>query len=277
MTSDHLFPILENERDSEMRCWRQASSLQRCWRVCVWGGRQLFGSQMERPGHHCGRQHPLAGGTNDREADCQAEKASAPNQCALNTTARCEYLDPEATIVSIDGVGAYDSMSRNAMLEGVLRMENGERVLPFVRRFYGPHPLTSGSFAGYRMHKGRAESREIRSCPCSPVWGNIAHLRPLQVDSRKERGCLHTDDVHVVVQPCQGLGGACDSRSRAGAPCPHPSAFGEDANLESRRDCSHRRGRIDCCSKASQTRLPFGEGMHSCHWKARVCECLEHP
>ena len=38
MTSDHLFPILENERDSEMRCWRQASSLQRCWRVCVWGG-----------------------------------------------------------------------------------------------------------------------------------------------------------------------------------------------------------------------------------------------
>ena len=51
-----------------------------------------------------------------------------------------------------------------------------------------------------------------------------------------------------------GLGGACDSRSRAGASCPHPSASGEDTNLESRKDCPHRRGRIDCRSKASQTR-----------------------
>ena len=77
----------------------------------------------------------------------QTEEASVPYQHALNTKAGCECvahvhqtlmdLDPEATIVSIDGVGAYDSISRNAMLEGLLRMEDGERVLPFVRRFYG--------------------------------------------------------------------------------------------------------------------------------------------
>ena len=47
-------------------------------------------------------------------------------------------VDFEVAIVSIDGVGAYDSvLSRNAMLEGFLRMEDGERVFPFVRRFYG--------------------------------------------------------------------------------------------------------------------------------------------
>ena len=39
--------------------------------------------------------------------------------------------------MSIDGVGAYDLISRNAMLEGILRMEGGDQILPFVRCFYG--------------------------------------------------------------------------------------------------------------------------------------------
>ena len=32
--------------------------------------------------------------------------------------------DAEASVVSIDGVGAYDLISRQAMLEGFLRMES---------------------------------------------------------------------------------------------------------------------------------------------------------
>ena len=46
-------------------------------------------------------------------------------------------MDSRATVVSIDGVGAYDLISRNAMLEGLLRMEQGDQILPFVRCFYG--------------------------------------------------------------------------------------------------------------------------------------------
>ena len=46
-------------------------------------------------------------------------------------------LDPEATIISIDGVGANDLNSRNAMLEGLLRMEDGDQLVPFFRCFYG--------------------------------------------------------------------------------------------------------------------------------------------
>ena len=47
-------------------------------------------------------------------------------------------LDNRATVVSNDGVGAYDLISRNAM-EGfwLLRMEQGDQILPFVRCFYG--------------------------------------------------------------------------------------------------------------------------------------------
>ena len=46
-------------------------------------------------------------------------------------------VDERATIVSIDGIGAYDLISRNAMLQGLLMMENGDGVFPFVRCFYG--------------------------------------------------------------------------------------------------------------------------------------------
>ena len=46
-------------------------------------------------------------------------------------------LDPDATITSIDGVGAYDLISRNAMLEGLLQMDGGDQIIPFVRMFYG--------------------------------------------------------------------------------------------------------------------------------------------
>ena len=52
----------------------------------------------------------------------QVEEATAPFQCAFSTKAGCECvahilqsltdLGPEVTITSIDGVGAYDLISR---------------------------------------------------------------------------------------------------------------------------------------------------------------------
>ena len=130
----------------------------------------------------------------------QAEEASAPYQCVR-------------------------FKSRNAMLEGLLRMEDGD------------FPFTSGkmSWEFHRtLHKGRAEGREIPSCLGSSVWGNIALSRPLQADSSRVERLFPVRGV----QPCQGLGDACDSRSRVEATCPHPSASGEDANLESRETLS---------------------------------------
>ena len=56
----------------------------------------------------------------------KVEAATAPFQCAFSTKAGCECvahvlqsltdLSPEVTVTSIDGVGAYDLISRNAML-----------------------------------------------------------------------------------------------------------------------------------------------------------------
>ena len=73
------------------------------------------------------------------------ERATSPHQYAMTTRAGCECvghalqglteLDPQATITSIDGVGAFDLISRRAMLEG-LREVNAAAV-PFARLFHG--------------------------------------------------------------------------------------------------------------------------------------------
>ena len=46
-------------------------------------------------------------------------------------------MDEATTILSVDGVGAFDLISRNAMLQGLAEMPGGLEVLPFVRMFYG--------------------------------------------------------------------------------------------------------------------------------------------
>ena len=39
--------------------------------------------------------------------------------------------------MSLDGISAFDLISRKSMLEGLCRTPGGEQVLPFVQMFYG--------------------------------------------------------------------------------------------------------------------------------------------
>ena len=73
------------------------------------------------------------------------EVATAPFQYALSTKAGCECVchalqtlcdvDLEASVTSIDGVSAFDSVSRRTMLQGLAQVDGGCSVLPFVRLF----------------------------------------------------------------------------------------------------------------------------------------------
>ena len=77
----------------------------------------------------------------------RVEIATAPIQYALSTRVGCECIahviqtltsiDEEATVVSIDGVGAFDLISRNAMLQALLEIDGGDQIMPFVRQLYG--------------------------------------------------------------------------------------------------------------------------------------------
>ena len=51
---------------------------------------------------------------------------------------------PNPTISSIDGIGAFDPISRAAMLEGLMNVEGGGQAIPFVRSFNGS-PSSCGS------------------------------------------------------------------------------------------------------------------------------------
>ena len=70
------------------------------------------------------------------------ERATAPYHYALTTRAGCECiahilqgiteLHPELTITSIDGIGAFDTISRESMMRGLLDVEGGGAALPVL-------------------------------------------------------------------------------------------------------------------------------------------------
>ena len=79
------------------------------------------------------------------------ETATRPFLFALSMWAGCESIvhvvqtctdaDPRTTLSSIDGVGAFDLISRRAMLTALHDVPDGTSILPFVLQFFG-HPLT---------------------------------------------------------------------------------------------------------------------------------------
>ena len=100
----------------------------------------------------------------------KVEAATVPFQYALSTKAGCECVahilqalsdrDPEVTIMSIDGIGAFDLISRNSMFEDLLRMEDGDQLLPFVRCFYGsPSTYLWEDEMGVTQHISQGEGR----------------------------------------------------------------------------------------------------------------------
>ena len=135
MTSDHLFPVLENEGDSQRvvevafllavgRVPEEIIEVLRLGHLMALSkfdggvGGIVVGDILRRMARTIAKQIAK-----------QVEAATAPFQYALSTKAGCECvahmlqsltdLNPEVTVTSIDGVGAYDLISRSAMLEGL--------------------------------------------------------------------------------------------------------------------------------------------------------------
>ena len=153
MTAKHLRPLLDSARDSELS-WDLAQSfssgevpaeilpLLRLGRITALrkpsGGIRgiVVGDTFRR----------LVARTIAQQINPAVERATAPFQYALTTRAGVECvahviqtltdLDHAATVLSVDGVGAFDLISRASMLEGLRAMEGGDSVLPFVSQFY---------------------------------------------------------------------------------------------------------------------------------------------
>ena len=84
-------------------------------------------------------------------------------------------LDPSATVISVDGVGAFDSVSWSAM-PGLFDTEEGERLLHFVRMFYSQPSsyLFDDEFGEtHTIHQG--EGGEQGDALMPPAWVNSGH------------------------------------------------------------------------------------------------------
>ena len=75
---------------------------------------------------------------------------------------------PEATVLSIDGIGAFDLISRAAMLTALKAAPGCDRALPFVRQFYG-RPSSYIWEDGGTTHEIRQGEGVNRETPLMPA------------------------------------------------------------------------------------------------------------
>ena len=98
--------------------------------------------------------------------------ATAPHQLALSTRAGCECVahmlqgvtdvNPGVTVTSIDGVSAFDVISRRAMMDGLRRVDGGLATLPFVRIFAHTVRISVGGLRRHgAFHSPRREENRV--------------------------------------------------------------------------------------------------------------------
>ena len=90
------------------------------------------------------------------------DTATSPFQFALSTRAGTNALglllrgitdnDPEAVVISLDGIGAFDHLRRAAILQKLLDTPALHGLIPFVRQFYGSTSVSLWTDANGTTH-----------------------------------------------------------------------------------------------------------------------------
>ena len=136
MTSEHLRPLLDNPHDME-RFWRMGQELARAETPDVVVDAIRLGRITALLKPSGGVRGTVSGDiirrlvarTVAQQLNPEVEKATAPFQFALTTRCGGECvaqaiqamtdIDPRATVLSVDGIGVFDLISRAAMMEGL--------------------------------------------------------------------------------------------------------------------------------------------------------------
>ena len=141
------------------------------------------------------------------------ERDTASVQYSMSTRAGTECvalqalseLDPRATIVSIDGVSAFDLISRRTMLEALMELEVGSQILPFMRMFYGDHSTYLWEDEVGTVHhidQGEGGEQGDVLMPLLFSLGQHAALQAVQDQLLEgERLFASLDDIYVVTTP----------------------------------------------------------------------------
>ena len=143
------------------------------------------------------------------------EEECAPFQYALSTRAGTDCVghflraatdtDPQATILSVDGIGAYDHVLRASMLGRLARMPKARAILPFVRLSYAsPSEYSWVDESGRSRTVHQAEGGE-QGDPLMPLLFSVGIQDALEEVALSlhpgEQLCAYLDDVYLVCQP----------------------------------------------------------------------------
>ena len=167
MTTKHLRPVLDSPKDLKL-FFKMAESL-------AWAEVPDAVIQTIRMGLMSALRKPsriivagdvirrLVARTMAQQLGPQVEAATSPFQYALSTRAgRCVAMLQGGT--SIDGISAYDLVSRAAMLDGLLNLVVGE-ALPFVRIDGSPSSFLWEDADGVEHTVRQGEGRGARRRP----------------------------------------------------------------------------------------------------------------
>ena len=139
----------------------------------------------------------------------------APFQYALSARAGTEALaravriasevNGRTTVLSIDGVGAYDHISRSCMLQGLQSDTSLATLSPYVRQFYG-EPSTylfyDEAGAAHEIQQGEGGEQGDPLMPALYAVGQ--HRALLQVHSELQAGenlFAYLDDIYLTCPP----------------------------------------------------------------------------
>ena len=219
MTAEHLRPVLESPHDVA-RFWSMCQSFAR-------GDIPEEILQAIRMGRITALQKPTGGvrgivagdiarrlvaRTIAQQLAPAIERATAPFQYALTTRAGCECIghilqsetdaSPDRTVLSIDGIGAFDLVSRESMMRGLLSVEGGHAALPFVRQFYGA-PSTylwqDDMDVVHEVHEGEGGEQGDALMPALFSLGQHNALVAAQQQlGHDERMFAFLDDIYVT-------------------------------------------------------------------------------
>ena len=145
----------------------------------------------------------------------EMEAACAPYQYALSTRAGTECVshlcraaveaDPRNTVLSVDGIGAYDKISRRAMLEKLSQLPKACAILPFVLMSYGTpseYRWYDDTGTGHTVPQGDGGEQGDPLMPALFSLGQHAALEAIAAELLPtERLCAFLDDIYVLCRP----------------------------------------------------------------------------
>ena len=115
----------------------------------------------------------------------------------------CE-LDEDATVTSIDGISAYDTISRRAMIAGLERVPGGSAASRFVRLFHSePSAYLWEDAEGvvHTIHQGEGGEQGDPLMPLLFSVGQHDALSAIHEGMRvHERLFAYLDDIWLVFQ-----------------------------------------------------------------------------